>query len=102
MKPYSGHFLGEEKKIFNYRISRARRIIENTFGIMSSRWRILYTHISAHPERVDNIVMAIICLHNFLMTVDSNADENNRRYCPPSYIDQETENGRVRLGKYKK
>lgn len=99
MKPYSGNFLGEGKRIFNYRISRARRIIENTFGIMSSRWRILYTNISTHPQRVDNIVMAIICLHNFLMTVNNNEKKNNRRYCPRSYIDQEMDNGRITLGK---
>ena len=43
MKPYSFGGLTKEQRIFNYRLSRAGRIVENAFGILSNRFRIFMT-----------------------------------------------------------
>ncbi|XP_036328180.1 protein ALP1-like [Rhagoletis pomonella] len=66
MKPYSHTTMKREEIIFNYRLSRARRIVENTFGILASRFRILLKTINLSPEKVTTIVLTCCYLHNFL------------------------------------
>ncbi|KAK8773621.1 hypothetical protein V5799_011850 [Amblyomma americanum] len=66
LRPYSGRSQSEEKRIFNYRLSRARRCVENTFGVMVSRFRVFRRSINLLPSNVDNVVMACCVLHNFL------------------------------------
>jgi hypothetical protein len=47
MKPYAGKLTkGSAKSVFNYRLSRARRIVENAFGLLSSVFRIFYKQYS--------------------------------------------------------
>ena len=58
--------LTTEKHIFNYRLSRARRIVENAFGILANRFRVFMTPIGLAPEKVEQIVLASCYLHNFL------------------------------------
>lgn len=68
MKPHntrSGR-LSLKKKIFNYRLSRARRIVENAFGILAARFRIFEKPITINPDKVDSLVKATVALHNWL------------------------------------
>lgn len=59
LKPYSRRHLTREEKIFNYRLSRARRISENAFGILVSK-------------KVDKVVLACCALHNWLRKTGNN------------------------------
>jgi phage FluMu protein Com len=81
MKPYGGRDLSEEKRIYNYRLSRARRTIENAFGILAARWQIYNRPICANFTTIDAIVKATIALHNYLLCT------SNAHYTPAGFVD---------------
>jgi hypothetical protein len=68
MRPYPGHKPGASspERIFNYRLSRARRIIENVFGILCSKFRVILKPIALHSDQVKSEFLSCIYLHNFL------------------------------------
>ena len=66
MKPYSNRGQTEEQRIFNYRLSPARRVSENAFGLLASRFRVLHSTFNVRPESAISIVHATLVLHNFL------------------------------------
>lgn len=66
MKPFSHEKLSTEERIYNYRLSRARRVVENTFGILANRFRVLLTTINLQPKKATTITLACCYLHNFL------------------------------------
>ena len=65
MKPYGRRMLTREERIANYRISRGRNV-ENTFGILVSRFRVMLSTIEVPPETVREEVFTCVVLHNIL------------------------------------
>lgn len=67
LKPFARNQLNEPKKIFNYRLSRARRVVECAFGILAAKWRILLKPIECKPENAEKIVKCTCVLHNIII-----------------------------------
>lgn len=84
MRPYprSGR-LNRQRKVFNYRLSRARRMIESVFGILAAKWRIYGRPIIASVSTAVNIVKATVCLHNFIIKNEEKLAHSERRYTRP-------------------
>ncbi len=67
-KMSAGQKLTQDRRIFNYRLSRARRVVENAFGIMATTWRILLKPIETNVDTVDCIVRCNpLILNTFLV-----------------------------------
>lgn len=88
LKPYPGVNLSAEEKIFNYRLSRARRIVENAFGILVSRFRIFEKAIPTNLNTVDAIIFATCALHNWLR-------KKSKSYITATCIDREGQDGNI-------
>lgn len=86
MKPYSKIGLSDEEKIFNYRLSRARRVSENAFGILAWRFRIFSRPIDVKTDTIDRIIVAACSLHNWLRKTDPG------KYIPQNAVDIEDYN----------
>jgi hypothetical protein len=97
MKVFPGMYPTDSKeRVFNYRVCRARRVVENVFGISSSVFRVLRKPLLLHPEKAALIVMAVAHLHNFLRR----DKESINLYSPLGSFDYEVE-GRLMPGSWR-
>ena len=51
MKPFSGRNLNDEQNIFNYKLSIARQVIDNMFGIPANHLRCLLITMPRGPHK---------------------------------------------------
>lgn len=93
-QPFPGRNISENQRIFNCRLSRACRVIKNTFGILTARWGIFSRPISASVKTAEAITKAAVCLHNFLRLT------NSAVYCPIGFADSEDGTGRIKPGEW--
>ena len=82
MKPYiETPTTPDNERHFNYRHSRARMVIENSFGRLKGRWRILLKRMDCSLQNVTITIGACVTLHNLCEMFDDR--------CDPEWIVQE-------------
>lgn len=98
MRPYAKRNLqSNEQKVFNYRLSRTRRVVDNAFGILVARWRILQKPIALKLNTVEKIMQAITCLHNYIISTNL----QNNYYFHEEMIDREAADGEIIPGSWR-
>ena len=94
MKPYPGS-ISRSQKIFNCRIARAQRFIENSNGVLAARWRVYRAPLRASVEEAQKISLATVGLHNYLMMTETPS------YCPRGFVDSADANGGLARGMWR-
>jgi len=82
LRPYSGGNLGVARRIYNYRLTWARRMLEWAFGIVCNKWRIFHCAIDVCPYFCDVIVTTFCMLQNFARQRDGFQCQDTFYVCP--------------------
>lgn len=92
MKPFSHLTQIHHERVYSYRLSRARRVVENAFGILQMRWRVFSTTMLLRPRVVRVVTLCACVLHNLLLT---------HQPVPPHHLDREDNNREVIPGAWR-
>ncbi|KAM3620501.1 uncharacterized protein V6R79_024560 [Siganus canaliculatus] len=71
MRPFPGRTLARDRRVFNYRLSRARLVVECAFGVLASQWWLYRRALEVQPDVAEICVKATCVLHNFLRLTTS-------------------------------
>lgn len=77
MKPYP-HFgvAGSDAQAFNFHLSSARRVVENAFGRLKARFRILLKGLECNIVNVKKVIRCCCILHNICEELNDRCDTN--------------------------
>lgn len=94
LTPYLQKEIDNTKRIYNYRLSHTRNVVENTFGVITSRFQILRRPINMKPENICYVILAICSIHNYLR-------RKSDTYFTPTTVDRENESGIIVEGDWR-
>lgn len=77
LTPFPAGALTAAQQRFNYRLSKARVIIERAFGKLKSRWRCLLKQLEESTNRVPQTIITCCILHNICIRMDDQLDEDD-------------------------
>ena len=66
MKPYGRKNIADAHRIFDYRLSRKRRVTENAFGILANRARVFSAQKNLNENNISIVVLVSLSSHNLL------------------------------------
>lgn len=62
MRPYPKRRLNNKNRIFNYRLSRGRKSVECSFGMMTQKFQVLLTAIRCKTVKSVNHIIRAVCI----------------------------------------
>ena len=68
LQPIPRNPLSNEAKIYNYRLCKGRRVVENAFGILAQKWHIYQHQIYLGPDMAK---VAVKATHLFTQYINS-------------------------------
>lgn len=82
MRPFPRRQLveGGEKDVFNYRLARARMVIEYFYGSINSKFHVLSVPIETKVQNSVVIVKAITLLHNIIREPEEFTDDKENSF----------------------
>lgn len=95
LKPYPQLNLNLRQRISNYRLSRSRRVVENAFGILTTKFRLFRQEMTMRPNGCQIVIAAAVVLHNMLRC------KCGKKYIPSGAIDLEDEEHNVVEGRWR-
>uniref|UniRef100_A0A8R1EJD5 DDE Tnp4 domain-containing protein n=2 Tax=Caenorhabditis japonica TaxID=281687 RepID=A0A8R1EJD5_CAEJA len=75
MQPYRSSSLSCENMLFNRELSAVRVTVENTFGLLASRFRVFQRALNLTPRNSRSLIISLSVVHNIIIgdrQIDSN------------------------------
>ncbi|CAH1957568.1 unnamed protein product [Acanthoscelides obtectus] len=94
----SGHLdKGTSQRLYNYRHSRARIVVENSFGLLASVFHVFRKPLMINLENAEIVTKICIYLHNFLRRIKT----SRTLHCSQRTLDNETQDGKIIPGSWR-
>ena len=88
MKPCTNTILSKEQRYFNYRLSRARLVVEGAYGQLKGRWRLLLRKSEGNLYQTKMATLAFMVLHNLCLENNDelSIQQHTRRGTEKQYV----------------